>query len=180
MKRNLSHNIGINLCATVDQPDCPLDGEWLLDTPYVLQGVISQRNATTVYSISNYTILDIYDLSAANPTNYTPLMFLGIMDSAFSINQTGDSTNAIFDAMLQLGSVDFQRDNSTTSPIWMGDSVELLAHLERILAVTVLVFNDNFLRGANGGLPPSKSSIVRGALVNPSDRVNSCFLFQLM
>ena len=133
-----------------------------------------------MYSISNYTILDIYDLSEAIPTNYTAVMFLEVMDSAFSVNQTGDSTNAVFDSMLQLGSVNFQRDNSTSLPIWMGDSVELLANLERILAVTVLVFNDNFLQGANGGLPPSKNSSVRGALANPSNRVNSCLVFRLM
>ena len=171
MYKRLSQNTGINLCATADQPDCPVDGTWLTNTPYVVQARISQRNATTVYATSNYTILDLYDISESKPTDYTPKMFLEVMDSAFSINETGDSTNAVFDSMLQLGSVYFQLDSSTNLTKWMGDSVELLAHLERILAVPVLVFNENFLRGANGGLPPSQSSKISGALVAPSYRV---------
>jgi hypothetical protein len=146
-------------------------------TPYVLKSVISQRNAATVYATSNHTILDIYDLSEAKPTNYTPEMFLQITDAAFSINQTGDSPNAVFDTMLQLGSVNLHRDNGSIT--WMSVSVELVAHLQRILAVSVLVFNENFFQGVNGGLPPFQNSSLSGALVTPISVVNPRFASRL-
>ena len=101
-------------------------------------------------------------------------MFFQVIDSVFSINDTGDSTNSFFDSMLQLGSVNFQQDNSSNSVKWTGDGVELVTHLERILAVPVLVFNYNFLMGADGGRQPTqnaKNPKINGALASPSYRV---------
>jgi hypothetical protein len=109
-------------------------------------------------------------------------MFLKIMDSAFSINHTeldSESPNAVLDSMLQLssGSVNLHGDNGSIT--WMGVSVELVAHIQKILAVSVLVFNENFFHGANGGLPPLQNSScsLSGALV--TSRVNPCFASRL-
>lgn len=166
-------NLAINLCATPDQADCPLDGAWLRQSPHAVQLLVTQRNATTVYATANDTILELYDLSEGTAAAFPPELLLQLLDSVLSINQTGDSTNSFFDSMLQLGSTSILGANAYT-PV----GSELIVHLQRLLAVPVLVFNDNFIRGANGGYPsPVTNSSIKGALATPSRRVRSSFPF---
>ena len=156
----------INICGIGSQSDCPLEGEWLTGSPHLTQTTITQRNATTVYATSNYTILDVYDLSEASPTNFTAAMFLQVFDSVFSISNATPSINSDFNSMIQLGSVSFPSNDSVID-------VQLVTHLERIIALPVSVYNDNFLNGAYGGLPPNQKATVRGAFATASQRVKT-------
>jgi len=153
----------INLCSIGFHDDCSLDGDWLSRSPNVLQAVITQRNATTVYANSNNTILAVYDLSTPVPANFTANQFLQVFDLAFNITENATS-NSDFTSLLQLGSVSFPSNDSIIG-------IKLVTHLAQALAVPLLVFNENFVNGAGGGLPPEQSANFSAALATRSSRV---------
>jgi len=155
----------INLCAIGSQSDCSVDGEWLSGSPNTLQAVITRRNATTVYANLNNTILGVYDLSNPIPADFTANLFLQVIDLVFSIS-VNDTSNSDFDSIMQIGSVSLNSNDSVIG-------VKLLTHLAHILAVPVLVFNENFINGAIGGFPPDQPTNFSAAIATPSSRVRS-------
>lgn len=132
---------------------------------------VTQRNATTVYSLSNSTILDVYNLSSPAPTNYSADLFLQTFDIGLFAGQVPDSgydpyRNAT-QAFLELILTDSAMNPS--DPIENG--VELWNHLLHFMATPILVYNLPFINGEIGGESPTSYNYT-GALGISGPRVN--------
>ena len=60
--------------------------DWRINSPFNTKMTISKRRASTVYSRSNFGILDVTDLSDPSPVIYTPDDFFGFYDIILTVN----------------------------------------------------------------------------------------------
>lgn len=95
-------------------------------------------------------------------------MFFQSFDFAFNSSEIGDSS--IDYTFKDLVALDCYRLLTSAT-----DPVELSAHLKRLMAASVLVFNPPFLVGENGGLHETEG-YYSGALANPEYRVKNPLL----
>jgi len=130
---------------------------------------VTQRNATTVYDRSNFTILDVYNLSAPIPANYTADLFLQAFRLASTYNNNSDSLSLNL-AFANLVTVESLNGNSADEPV---NGVQVLTNLKRLMALPVLVYNSPFLTGEQASSGEEIAINFFGALAVPHFRVKT-------
>jgi hypothetical protein len=124
---------------------------------------ITQRIATTVYDISNTTILRILDLGDATSTNFTASDFFKAFNVAIGVSLEPGFLNSTQYQMLEYLSVYF-----TPAP-GVNVAYDKILQLKQFIATPVLVYNNQFL-DMPGDLP-SDNLNKKGDVVIPSYQV---------
>ena len=127
---------------------------------------VTHRRATTVFNRSNYTILDVTDLSTPTPTNFTADDLFGFYDVIMNVNltETNWQTSSAFGILRGLANfLHRNQDNELDSG---GGSRQL--RLQAYLSTPFAVFNNAWL-----GLPDDADSVMGKsvALAVPGYRV---------
>lgn len=141
---------------------------WLAKLPYTIQMTVNQRMATTVYDRSNFTILDIYDLSAPLPANYTPALFLQALNSVLIGASDSLLLNNAFLSIITTESL-VQVDYPTNGQ--PSNEVDILTHLKRLMTTPMLVYNIPFLNGEQAASGPDTPGNYTAAFAVPHERV---------
>src|SRR5436309_3423328 len=71
-----------------DNGTCLNTTDWRAFAPYNIKMTTSKRRASTVFGRTNYTILDVIDLSDPIPVNYTAEDFFTFYDVIFQFNSS--------------------------------------------------------------------------------------------
>jgi len=126
---------------------------------------VNQRFATTVYDRSNYTILEVLELSEPVSANYTPQEFFQFYDMAldFSSDTSSGVTNFMF-----FQAINYDINGQSSGQL---DLVEITAHLRRLIVVPISVFNSRFLDPLGTSDIPSENMNRPAALAVGEDRV---------
>jgi hypothetical protein len=101
---------------------------------------VLSRRATTIFDRSNYTILEITDLTDPVPTSYSPADLFGFYDLLLNVNETKQNWQYTtqFSLLFSLASyLHINQDNQLDSG---GESRQL--QLQAFLATPFAVFND--------------------------------------
>ena len=136
--------------------------------------IVTQRNATTVYSLSNGTILDVYDLSIPVLTNYSADLFLQTFDIGLLAGQIPESGYDPYRNVTKAFLEQILTDSATISSLGgpMENGVELWNHLLHFMAIPILVYNIQFINGEIGDAAGTGSSYT-GAFGISNQRVNN-------
>jgi hypothetical protein len=131
---------------------------------------ITLRLATAVYDRTNFTILDVLDLSDPLPTNYTAAEFFNIFDLAlkFDARSTDSYLYTAFQFLNYLTQFLAVRQGASRASL----NFEGTLPLRQLIAVPILVFNNQFMEQASGVLP-SQNRNRTASLVNPGYQVSS-------
>src|SRR5947207_11936288 len=70
----------------MQEGDCLNSTDWRIVDPYNTKMTISSRRASTVYSRSNFTIIDVINLSDPSPVDYSPEDFFSFYEVIFNID----------------------------------------------------------------------------------------------
>jgi hypothetical protein len=86
----------INTCpaAIASLSRCLSDTTWQTSVEYSTVLSITEYTATTVYDRTNFTILDVTEMSNPTPVSYSPGDFFAVFDHALAVSLL-DGTNAI-------------------------------------------------------------------------------------
>lgn len=162
---------GLNVCESSSNSteSCFTNTTWLEATNST-QVTINQRFATTVYGRTNYTILDFLEFTEPVSANYTVDEFFQFYDMAFDFdsNTPSSQTNFMFFEALNYDIV-----GQSSGFI---DLTEAAAHLRRLIAIPVSVFNDRFLDPLGNDLPKDNMNRT-AALAVGENRVNILHLW---
>jgi len=146
---------------------CRNTSDWQKSAPFNTKMTVTNRRATTIFNRSNYTIMDVTDLSDPTPTNYTEEELFGFYDVIMNVNLT--QTNWQFSSSFGLfkSLADYLRRNQDNELDSGGGSRE--ARLQAFLATPWAIFNNAWL-----GMPDDATVMgKRVALAVPGYRVRA-------
>ena len=124
---------------------CLNSTDWRLDPNgrFSTTMTISKRRASTVYNRSNFSIIDITNLSSPIPVVYEPIDFFRLYDAIFSgidPNQTSGKLTTQFDLLTSIASyLEYSADNQIESN---GGARQL--RLQEFLATPITIFTDSW------------------------------------
>ena len=127
---------------------------------------VTQRRATTIYSRSDFTIIDVIDLSDPSPVDYTPEEFFAFYEIIFNVdvNQTNWEFSTQFSFLESVASLLTDVDETIQSG---GGNIQL--RLQGFLACPLAVFNSAVLGPVNSELIGQMGKSL--AFTSPSYRV---------
>jgi len=147
---------------------CLKSTDWGLFDPYNTKMTISKRRASTVFSRSNFSIIDVFDLSDPSPVDYTAEDFFAFYEIIFKLASSHpDLTLTPFTFLLSI--VGYLLMNQG-EPIGDAINVQLL-RLQESLACPLVIFNNAYLKDLMLDTGTSLSLAV------PSYRVQHLFTF---
>jgi hypothetical protein len=129
---------------------------------------VSKRRASTVYNRSNFTIVDVTDLSAPTTMEYHPDDFFPFYDIIFAVDQGQTGWNQSIQFMFLFSMAAFLESGGGGGRIDSGGGPQLRLH--EFLATPLAIFNDAWQRNPTDDMGKSF------ALAIPSYRVHHTHL----
>lgn len=122
---------------------CLSSSDWRANVPYNTKMTISKRRASTIFSRSDFTIVDVTDLSDPVPVIYTPEEFFAFYDIIFRIDQnlTDVELTTQFSFLVSVSSLLLA--NSLVEIDSGGGNIKV--RLQEFLACPLVVFNSAVL-----------------------------------
>jgi hypothetical protein len=142
--------------------------DWRTTAPFNTKMTISTRRATTVFNRSNYTILDIIDLSSPIPAIYAPSDLFAFYDIIFNVNTTQTNWQYSTPFSLLFSMANFLQRNQDNQLDSGGGSRQL--RLQEFLATPFAVFNNVWFSLPGDDVSEMGKSV---ALAVPGYRVSS-------
>ena len=157
-----------NACPAdhIQSSSCFNTTDWRVVVPFNTKMTISKRRASTVFSRSDFTIIDVIDLSDPTPVTYTPEEFFSFYEVIFRIaqNQTNWNFSTQFSFLVSVSS--FLLSDSDDKIDSGGGNIQL--RLQEFLACPIVIFNSAWLRQLQNSTADMGKSL---SLATPSYRV---------
>ena len=115
--------------------------DWRLIDPFNTKMTISKRRASTVFSRSNFTILDVINLSDPSPVNYTADNFFSFYEVLFKFFSSADITSTQFTFLLSISNYLLTNQGEQIDD---GVGIRQL-RLQEFLACPLVIFNNAYI-----------------------------------
>lgn len=149
----------------IEKATCLNATEWRLNDPYNTKMTISKRRASTVFSRSNFTIMDVTNLSDPSPVNYTADDFFSFYEVLFKLaSNHPDITSTQFTFLLSISGYLLTNQGEQIDD---GVGIRQL-RLQEFLACPLVIFNNAYIQQLMPDMGNSLSLAIPAYRVYPS------------